>query len=257
MLGGDDGAEHAAHRLDGTGKAGVISLFLHGGDHDAAHSSSGGGAGAGHGRKDHAGHHVHHCQAAGHPAHQLLGKIYDSAGNTAALHQAARNDKEGDRHQSKGIHTLEHLLSNDNKGNLRIERQIQNCGCAQGNGDGNSQEQQDKKCNDQYCQIHFFTSRILLFCVFCVFCDFSFVPAASRSRLGSCAPRNDAPPLPPFRNQMSFSAHISRIAQNILRGFVFYAIFMPILVFFMNFPGKSLFFQKILLILTQITEIHT
>jgi len=41
---------------------------------------------------------------------------------------------------------------------------------------------------------------------------------------------------------MSFSAHIPRIAQNILRGFVFFAIFMPILVFFMNFPGKSLFF---------------
>jgi hypothetical protein len=89
----------------------------------------------------------------------------------------------------------------------------------------------------------------------------SFVISASL-RLHPAAAWGVAPPgmtrrlFPLPQSDVIFCAY-SRIAQNILRGFVFYAIFMPILVFFMNFPGKSLFFSKILLILTQITKIHT
>ena len=75
--------------------------------------------------------------------------------------------KKGMAIRVKRVHTLEHLLSNDNQGDIRIEYQIQNCGMRTAQWQWNPQEQQDEESNNQYCQIHFLTSQISSF-----ICDF-------------------------------------------------------------------------------------
>ena len=84
-----------------------------------------GDGGAGHARKYDAGAYIDVPQTAPHPAHQGLGKIKDSHGNAAVIHQVTGEYKKRNRQQRKAVDAVDHAVHDHHIGHSAGQQHIQ------------------------------------------------------------------------------------------------------------------------------------
>ena len=84
------------------------------------------------------------AQAAGDPAHKLLGRVKNFLRDFARVHQVARQNEQGNRNEQEGVNAADHLLADDHKGIAQREA-AQNRRSADGDADGDADNQQCRK----------------------------------------------------------------------------------------------------------------
>ena len=144
--GRDDGTQNGGDGGHGAGEGGGVAFLLHGGDGDAADGGSGGHARAGDGAEQAGGHHRHHGQSALDVADKGIGHVNELVGD-AAGHQVARQNKERNGQQGRGVHAGEQLLGQDQHGHTGHVQGHQRAD-AQRDVDGDAQEGQHQQQND-------------------------------------------------------------------------------------------------------------
>ena len=131
MAGRDDDALDGGGAGQSDSEVFVITGVLHQLDNDGAQGGDVGHGGAGNAAEEHGVHNVDHCQAAGHPADQDVGKAHDIGRHGADAHEFAHEHEAGHRQQRIVGHLIEDGLEHNQQVNAHKEAG-EHCGQTQG-----------------------------------------------------------------------------------------------------------------------------
>ena len=143
-----DGADHRGRGSHRAGEILVITIFGHGLHFNRAQSAGVRHGGAGHARKNDAGHNVGVCQAAGNPADQFFSGIKDLFGDFACVHQVTGQDEQRYGNQQEGVNAADHLLADYNQ-RIPQRQAAQHSRRTDGNADWHANNQQHKECDQK------------------------------------------------------------------------------------------------------------